>query len=107
MTKSNNTAVAMVSQSCLGCSTIKIFKTGESLKDCTSPLYLHPSKMLTNDELNALLRFSETCEDGEGYDVPFVMMERLAKIGAVQHLNDDYYEITEFGDLLLEGVSEK
>ena len=111
MTKSNGTAVAMISKQCLdhclGGNTIDIFRTGESLNDCTIPLYLHPSTILTTHELNALLRLSETCEDGEGYDVPVEMMHRLAKIGVVQHLHDDYYEITEFGDLLLEGVGEK
>lgn len=106
MTKSNNTAVAMISQQCLdhclGGNTIDIFRTGESLNDCTIPLYMHPSKILTGDELKALLRFSETCEDGECYDVPVEMMDRLEKIGVVRRLHGDYFETTVFGDLLLE-----
>jgi hypothetical protein len=57
---------------------------------------------LTLQELSAFNRFLETCEDGEGYDVPKSMMQRLAQIGVVRHLSRGFYEITEFGTALIE-----
>lgn len=52
---------------------------------------------LTNDERKALERFVETCDDGEGYDVPKQMMQRLAQIGVVHHTSGGVYSTTEFG----------
>jgi hypothetical protein len=49
---------------------------------------------LTDNERKAALRFCETCEDGEGYDVPKKMMKRLAELGLVLHLGGGYYEGT-------------
>lgn len=49
---------------------------------------------LTEDEKKAALRFCETCEDGEGYDVPKPMMERLAVLGLVVHKGGGWYEGT-------------
>lgn len=40
---------------------------------------------LSTGELKAALRFCETCEDDEGYDVPAPMMKRLAELGLVAH----------------------
>ncbi|WP_371763345.1 hypothetical protein [Massilia sp.] len=59
--------------------------------------------LLNADELAALRRFNETCEDGEGYDVPKPMMRRLSEIGVVQRLSGAYYHVTEFGMRVLEG----
>lgn len=53
--------------------------------------------LLNTDELAALRRFYETCQDGEGYDVPKAMMQRLAEIGVVRRTSGSYYETTEFG----------
>ena len=36
---------------------------------------------LTDEEKRAAMRFCETCEDGEGYDVPKSMMKRLEQLG--------------------------
>ena len=49
----------------------------------------------TPEEIKAAHRFMETCEDGEGYDVPKQMMRRLAEIGLVRHVGGGYYEATE------------
>lgn len=54
-------------------------------------------ELLNVDELVALRRFVETCQDGEGYDVPKMMMQRLAAIGAVRRTSGSYYETTDFG----------
>lgn len=59
-------------------------------------------KLMDNDHMEALRRFAETCEDGEGYDVSKSMMKDLAKIGAVSHIVRDIYEITRFGEFLLD-----
>lgn len=57
---------------------------------------------LTPDEMVALLRFCETCDDGQGYDVPKPMMKRLARVGVVNHSSGGFYEITEFGDAVID-----
>lgn len=49
---------------------------------------------LTDEEKKAALRFCETCEDGEGYDVPKSMMKRLAQLGLVVHKGGGWYEGT-------------
>jgi hypothetical protein len=49
---------------------------------------------LTDDEKKAALRFCETCEDSEGYDVPKAMMKRLAELGLVVHKGGGWYEGT-------------
>ena len=38
---------------------------------------------ISDDEKMAALRFCETCDDGEGYDVPRQMMQQLAAHGLV------------------------
>ena len=57
---------------------------------------------LTASEMAAFNRFLETCEDGEGYDVPKSMMQRLAQIGVVRHLSRGIYTITEFGQSVID-----
>lgn len=47
---------------------------------------------LSDEERDAALRFIETCEDDESYDVPKPMMRRLAAAGLVQHLGGGYYQ---------------
>lgn len=59
--------------------------------------------LLNAEELAALRRFDECAQDGEGYDVPKEMMQRLAEIGVVRRRSGAYYEHTEFGLALLEG----
>ncbi|MFK3741651.1 hypothetical protein [Massilia sp. TN1-12] len=60
--------------------------------------------LLNAEEMAALRRFNETCEDGEGYDVRKDMMKRLATIGVVRRTSGSIYEITEFGMYVLDGT---
>lgn len=53
---------------------------------------------LSDEERDAALRFIETTEDGEGYDVPKPMMRRLAAAGLVHHLGGGYYQGTDLLD---------
>lgn len=55
---------------------------------------------LTDEEMQAALRFCETCEDGEGYDVLKSMMMRLAALGLVVHKGFGVYEGTPVMDQL-------
>jgi hypothetical protein len=58
--------------------------------------------VMTDAEKSAALRFCETCDDDEDYDVPKPMMKRLAELGLVKSLGFGRYEQT---DLLLEARS--
>jgi hypothetical protein len=58
--------------------------------------------LYTDDDIKALRRFAETCEDGEGYDLPKVTMVRLARIGLVRRCTGNIYEVTDFGSSILE-----
>ena len=60
-----------------------------------------PVSWMSEDEREAFERFNETCEDGEGYDVPKTMMRRLAEIGVIHHTSRGIYGITKFGRLLV------
>lgn len=80
----------------------------EGLPDGTQ-LYVSPvaqqsgaGALLNAEELAGLRRFKETCDDGEGYDVPKAMMQRLAEIGVVRRTSGSYYETTDFGLRVLE-----
>lgn len=66
-----------------------------------------PWPELSTDEKTALWRFCETCEDGEGYDVPKDMMKRLATIGVVHHVNAGVYEITSFGQVVIDRIEDE
>jgi len=58
-------------------------------------------RLLNANELAALRRFDECAQDGEGYDVPKEMMQRLAEIGVVRRTSGSYYEHTDFGQHVL------
>lgn len=58
-------------------------------------------------ETRALLRFNETLEDGEGYDVPKPMMRRLAEIGLVRHFARGMYGLTEIGRGIVASAAER
>lgn len=87
---------------------------GDVAKLYQTPLYAAPTpasstsdakdaaRLLNADELAALRRFAETCEDNEEYDVPKVMMRRLAAIGAIEWRGFSRYQITDFGDFVLD-----
>ena len=70
-------------------------------KDAGEPVAL-PFAILA-DELAALRRFHECASDGEGYDVPADMMQRLEEIGLVRRAHHPYYEYTNFGLSVLNG----
>lgn len=55
---------------------------------------------ISEKEVEAALRFCETCEDGEGYDVPKHMMKRLAELGLVTYEHFGRYAGTALLDLL-------
>ena len=68
-----------------------------------------PALMLLNEEeLAALYRFQETCEDSDsgGYDVDKEMMKRLAAIGAIESKGFGRYQLTEFGDFVVERAAQ-
>lgn len=56
---------------------------------------------MSDQEVNALKRFVETCEDGEGYDVQKPMMQRLATYGLVRRVTGSLYEITKIGEVAI------
>lgn len=49
-----------------------------------------------------ILRFRDTCEDGQGYDVPKDRMKSLALLGLVRSVGFSRYEITDAGDAVIE-----
>lgn len=65
-----------------------------------APLTNGSEIVITEEERKAALRFCETCEDGEGYDVPKLMMKRLAALGLVVHKGGGWYEGTPALDAL-------
>lgn len=62
---------------------------------------------LSDEEAAALLRFNETCEDGEGYDVPSPMMARLSQIGVTGRKYGSLYFITECGNRAIAAINAK
>jgi|GEM_PF-4256310 len=68
-----------------------------------------PALMLLNgEELAALYRFQETCEDSDsgGYDVDKEMMKRLAAIGVIESKGFGRYQFTDFGDFVVERAAQ-
>lgn len=57
---------------------------------------------ITDSELKDLHRFSDTCEDSESYDIPKPRMQRLAAIGLIRRTHANCYEITDFGQVVIE-----
>lgn len=49
-----------------------------------------------------ILRFYDTCEDGQGYDVPKDRMKSLARLGLIRSTGFSRYEITDAGDAVIE-----
>ncbi|POA45579.1 hypothetical protein C1893_23270 [Pseudomonas sp. MPR-ANC1] len=61
---------------------------------------------LTEQQRTDVLRFHETCEDDQGYDVPKARMKSLARVGLVRSLGFGRYEMTDVGLALVEAVRE-
>lgn len=60
--------------------------------------------ILTEEQERDIQRFYDTCEDGQGYDVPKDRMKSLARIGLVRTTGFSRYEITDAGDAVIEGL---
>lgn len=58
-------------------------------------------ELLQPDDMAALRRFYECCEDSQPYDVPKDRMKRLAELGAVQWCGGARYSLTSFGSMAL------
>lgn len=58
--------------------------------------YLNPA------DLGDLMRFQETTEDDEGYDIGKPAIKRLAELGVVQSHGFGKYSLTEFGGFVLD-----
>lgn len=52
-----------------------------------------------------LARFNETCEDGQGYDVPKERMRSMARFGLVRWCGGSRFEITDCGIAALEAMA--
>lgn len=59
---------------------------------------------LSDEEQVVLLRFNETCEDGQGYDVKTSMVSRLAEIVVVSRKFGSVYFVTEYGQRVIAEV---
>lgn len=60
--------------------------------------------ILTEQQECDIQRFYDTCEDGQGYDVPKDRMKSLARLGLVRTTGFSRYEITDAGDAVIEGL---
>lgn len=57
---------------------------------------------ITAQQEEDILRFFDTCEDGQGYDVPKPRMKSLARLGLIRSTGFSRYEITDAGDSAIE-----
>lgn len=58
--------------------------------------------ILTEQQERDIQRFYDTCEDGQGYDVPKDRMKSLARLGLIRTTGFSRYEITDAGDAVIE-----
>lgn len=66
------------------------------------PRELSVSFTMTRQQERDILRFYDTCEDGQGYDVPKDRMKSLARLGLIRPTGFSRYEITDAGDAVIE-----
>lgn len=72
------------------------------------PLYAAPPvpeiklSLLQPRDLEALIGFNETCEDGEGYDLSKDKMDRLVELGVVRKIKGGIREITALGQMYID-----
>ncbi len=57
---------------------------------------------ITAQQERDILRFRDTCEDDQGYDVPKDRMKSLARLGLIRPTGFSRYEITDVGDAVIE-----
>lgn len=62
---------------------------------------------MSEDQANALLRFNDTCEDGQPYDVRRSMMKSLTYVGMVRWCGGSRFEITDAGIAAVEDLQER
>lgn len=62
---------------------------------------------LNEQQARDVQRFYDTCEDGQGYDVPKDRMKALARIGLVRSLGFGRYELTDVGCAAVNGLHDK
>lgn len=67
---------------------------------CTALAAGHWPRLQERD-INALMRFNETCEDGEGYDISAEAMARLVEIGLASKGPHGIRSITPFGQWVI------
>lgn len=63
----------------------------------------HWRSFVTNDDVSALNRFAECCDDPEsgGHDLDKEQVDRLVSIGALRKTKRNYCETTDFGDFVI------
>lgn len=74
--------------------TVKAMQAAQKIKKSLS--------MVSDEDIKHLIRFHETTEDNEAYDVPKVIMKRLANIGLIGHASAGRYFITDFGQSVID-----
>lgn len=62
---------------------------------------------MSEDQCNALLRFNETSEDGQEYDLRRSMMKSLTYAGMVRWCGGSRFEITDAGIAAVEDLQER
>lgn len=62
---------------------------------------------MSEQQAHALFRFNETCEDGQGYDVPRRILKSLTYVGMVRWCGGSRFEITDAGIAALEDLAER
>lgn len=62
---------------------------------------------MSEDQCNELLRFNETCEDGQEYDVRRGMMKSLTYVGMVRWCGGSRFEITDAGISAIEDLRDR
>jgi uncharacterized protein YyaL (SSP411 family) len=64
-------------------------------------MMIEVDKFLTEDDLSWLVRFYETAEDDQSFDLPKGPLNRLVDIGVVRHCGFAKYCTTSFGDWIV------
>ncbi|AUQ43833.1 hypothetical protein [Yersinia ruckeri] len=61
---------------------------------------------VTHDDISALKRFTECCDDPDsgGHDLEPEQVQRLIVIGVLRKIKRNYHEMTDFGDYVISAV---